>query len=206
MRYLGHFIMAHQMIVSTRTGTEIMSRPSKPSPHFSFCLSKPIFSERQPLLSNQGTSKHQSYLQPSSYNHLIISAQSPAQSSSTWHSTVAPRLHDLGWIEYHLPDGTFYYVHPTRRVTTDINLRTEKMLSAVTSFFDEHKDSAGAPVGAELWLRDIGNTKRGFIPLRCWVDHHSRAVIMDRVHHPGKGKRVAEDDRQPILLDIIFLH
>ena len=48
-----------------------------------------------------------------------------------------PRLHDLGWLEYHLPDGSFYYVHPTRKVTTDVNLRDEKVLSEVTVYLED---------------------------------------------------------------------
>jgi hypothetical protein len=48
-----------------------------------------------------------------------------------------PRLHELGWLEYHLPDGSFYYVHPTRKVTTDVNLRDEKVLSEVTVYLED---------------------------------------------------------------------
>jgi len=70
-----------------------------------------------------------------------------------------PHLHELGWIEYHLPDGTFYHVHPTRRVTTDVNLRTEKVLNAVAAYLENDCEEV-VPSGCELWLRDSNTTRR----------------------------------------------
>lgn len=59
-----------------------------------------------------------------------------------------PKLHDLGWVEYHLPDGTFYYVHPTLRVTTDVNLRNERLLDDVTTWLDANPPFGNSGVGA----------------------------------------------------------
>ncbi|KAJ2929720.1 hypothetical protein H1R20_g7364, partial [Candolleomyces eurysporus] len=134
-----------------------------------------------------------------------------------------PRLHELGWLEYHLPDGSFYYVHPTKKITTDVNLRDEKVLSEVTvyledgdlnstnydAFFNQdssiqpvvqgHRASSTAkgvpPPSVEIWLRDMSTPKtrrkRGapaFVPLKCFVDHHSRSVIVDPTGPQGQGK------------------
>lgn len=121
---------------------------------------------------------------PSSWNHRNLSA--------------VPRLHELGWIEYHLPDGTFYYVHPTRRVTTDMNLRMEKVLNAVTMYL-ENECKETAPSGCELWLRDGRSTggssrrRKSFEPERYWVNHQTRSVVVDTDHKGGKKKAPEED-------------
>lgn len=154
------------------------------------------FSENQPLL---GTPKGQSYLQPptTARNTNTNVNVSPLNGSvGSWNPqslALVPRLHDLGWIEYHLPDGTFYYVHPTRRVTTDVNLRTEKVLNSVTVYLENVKDNV--PTGCEMWLRDIGSSKKGFMPTRSWVNHQTRSVIVENRHSGGKkkGKSVEED-------------
>lgn len=161
-------------------------------------------SERRPLLSQPGSPKNTSYLQPSSASHNVanLSPQSGVPNSSVWpvHPVDhGPRLHDLGWIEYQLPDGTVYYVHPTRRVTTDIDLREDKKLDAITVYFENHKDSGGAPAGMEMWLQNAELTKRGFAPARVWVDHRARIVSLDKLPQNGdasKAKKPAEDDRK----------
>ena len=105
--------------------------------HDFFC-STSVSSETLPLLSRPGTpSKHKptTYLQASAHpqsrnltsiSPLVYTASQSTTSNgnaNTWHplhhhSGAHPRLHTLGWLEYHLPDGTVYYVHPTSRVTT----------------------------------------------------------------------------------------
>ena len=107
-----------------------------------------------------------------------------------------PRLHDLGWLEYHLPDGSVYYVHPTRRVTTDLNLRIERILFAVDGWMEERKDET-LDVSVEGWLREAdgkkhvqkkasggwwgGKNKAEEVIYfeRFWVDHHARSVVKD---------------------------
>ncbi|KDR84460.1 hypothetical protein GALMADRAFT_714456 [Galerina marginata CBS 339.88] len=136
-----------------------------------------------------------------SVNHASISPLM-ASSSSAWNpsGTEQPRLHDLGWLEYHLPDGTLYYVHPTRRLTTDLSLRHERVLTAVEAWFEERKDES-VNVGVEGWLREAkgkvgpgakrygsrlspGKGKKadaGMVLERYWVDHIHRTVIKEDV-------------------------
>ena len=164
----------------------------------------PVCSETLPLLSRPGTpSKHKpmSYLQASAHpqsrnlvsiSPLVYSASQSTNSNgnaNSWHPHhhgAHPRLNTLGWIEYHLPDGTVYYVHPTNRVTTEINLRSERMLTGVERFLaDYSKDQSGGGMegtlasGGEIWLRDVGTAKSGLVLERWWVDHRLRTVVMD---------------------------
>ncbi|KAG5642968.1 hypothetical protein DXG03_001816 [Asterophora parasitica] len=154
--------------------------------------------ERLPLLSRQGSPKGFSYLQPSSHSVVNVNISAPSP------TTTAPKLHDLGWIEYQLPDGTVYYVHPTRRVTANIDLRDDTKLDAVTAYFgvQGHTDGAGAPAGVELWLREdeLQRTHGGFRPVRFWVNHLQRTVARDQPAVNGdaagkKKKRAVEDDQ-----------
>ena len=62
-------------------------------------------------------------------------------------------------------------------------MRNDRLLDAVTAHInlEQHKDCLdNAPDGAELWLRDAGNAKRGFVPVRWWVNHYERSVIFDK--------------------------
>ena len=98
-----------------------------------------VGSEIHPLLSRPDKpSKHipSSYLKNCPHDLMSISSLVYSTSQSTtfnlntnsWHPHPAahPRLHTLGWLEYHLPYGTVYYVHPTNKVTT---VRSERMLT-----------------------------------------------------------------------------
>ncbi|RDB19890.1 hypothetical protein Hypma_013085 [Hypsizygus marmoreus] len=142
--------------------------------------------ETRPLLSRPGSPKNTSYLQPPSAvtnNAQNVSPLSGVPLSFAWPVQAAasgPRLHDFGWIEYQLPDGTMYYVHPTRHVTTDIDLREDKKLDALTAYLEHRKDGAGAPAGVELWLREPVSPKRGFVPARFWVDHRQKILTHDQ--------------------------
>jgi hypothetical protein len=157
-----------------------------------FLLSVPVqadrlFSERRPLLSRPVTPNHNSYLLPTGSVSSRI-----GQTSS---NVSTPLLHNLGWIEYVLPDASAYYVHPTLRVTTDVDLRNTKKLEAVTAYFDNK--SAGAPVGLEIWLQELVTTKRGSVPTIFWVDHRKRSVASDppmtRDGAAGKSKHTHDD-------------
>lgn len=172
--------------------------------------------ETRPLLQSSRPVTPQPYLGGStSRHHLNVSSASArgasfALSSPVWQSITHPvdtrRLHELGWLEYVLPDATLYYVHPTLRVTTDIDLRVPKNLDAVTSYLDRQKDSGERSTGPgmELWLREEvtkkGPKRRGdwFNPVKAWVDHRKRSVILDTVwegssHGPRRGKKIEED-------------
>ena len=96
-----------------------------------------------------------------------------------------------------------YYVHPTRRVTTDVDLRTDTVLDVVTAYLERQKDGNLAQ-GVEMWVREgQGHKSRlrrsGLVPVRCWVDHRKRVVQFDRANEANgsaKGKNVEIDDRE----------
>lgn len=95
-----------------------------------------------------------------------------------------------------------YYVHPTRRVTTDVDLRTDSILDIVTAYLERQKDGS-VPQGTELWVREVqkSRSKHGLlVPMRWWVDHRKRLVQLDRVSEvngSAKGKKNVEvDDRE----------
>lgn len=167
-------------------------------------------SERHPLLPQATSSKVTSYLQPSAASHNIVnlSPQSGMPSTSTWPARAireGPRLREFGWIEYHLPDGTVYYVHPTRRVTADIDLRDERRLDAVNAYFERHRDGASAPAGMELWLiEDWANDRRRPFrpPLRFLVNHSLQMVAYDQsstnAETSRRAKKAVEDDRKSL--------
>jgi hypothetical protein len=82
-------------------------------------------------------------------------------------------------------------------VTTEINLRNERMLTGVERFLaDYSKDQSGSAMegtltsGGEIWLRDVGTAKSGLVLERWWVDHRMRTVVMsgdDEHEHARKG-------------------
>jgi len=95
----------------------------------------------------------------------------------------------------HLPDGSVYYDHPTRRVTTDLNLRIERILFAVDGWMEERKDET-LDVSVGGWLREADGKRH--VPKkasggwwgrkkaeeviyfeRLWVDRYARSVEND---------------------------
>ncbi|KIL57234.1 hypothetical protein M378DRAFT_88160 [Amanita muscaria Koide BX008] len=70
---------------------------------------------------------------------------------------------------------------------------------------EQHKDSReNAPEGAELWLRDAGNAKRGFVPVRWWVNHNERSVWFDKAFDEAvkrKLLRKKKDDEDQLDLE-----
>jgi len=168
-----------------------------------------IFSETRPLLATP--EEPTLYLQlpkaaPNTNADICVgsindTARGPTERNfrNPCNTSAVPHLHELGWIEYHLPDGTFYYVHPTRRVTTDVNLRTEKVLNAVTAYLENDCEEV-APSGCELWLRDSNATRRSggsrsLEPQSSWVNHHTRSVVIDAGYKGGKKRKSPEEDR-----------
>lgn len=58
--------------------------------------------------------------------------------SSVW--PMPPRTFpSLGWTEHVLPSSAYYYSHAETRTVTDIDLRNEKKLAAVTSYLQEKR-------------------------------------------------------------------
>jgi hypothetical protein len=76
-------------------------------------------------------------------------------------------------------------------VTTDINLRNERMLTGVERFLAEYsKDQPGSVMesGDEIWLRDVGTGESGLVLERWWVDHRLRTVVMGEDEHEHSRK------------------
>ncbi|KAH6908970.1 hypothetical protein BKA70DRAFT_1222523 [Coprinopsis sp. MPI-PUGE-AT-0042] len=186
-----------------------------------------VTNERQPLLG-AGSSKQPAYVRNDTFGVLDDSPVAPANGNgnhAAWvpnnsHATTPGRLQELGWLEYHLPDGSFYYLHPARKIVTDLNLRLEKVLADVSSWVEMEMGNGGfgstsrypgstnhgngqaghgkavETPGVEVWLRDAeSKKKRRFKPVKCYVDHHARTVIVDRGHHGGRAKHHKEDDQ-----------
>lgn len=113
-------------------------------------------------------------------------------------------------MEYNLPDGTTYYSHLTKRLTTDLDLRSERILRAVTLWIEE-RENESVGVDLEGWLKESssknakakkrsgwGSKKnKDGSPIfleRHWVDHHQRSVFKDDVEvgkYAGYGRNHA---------------
>jgi len=159
--------------------------------------------ETLPLLSRP-VSPRTAYLNPPNNPTPFVSPSTSARplGSSAWtlQSSSTPRLHELGWIEYRLPDNTVYYVHPTCRVTTDIDMREDKKLDSVVAFLERHRSTV-VPLGLEMWIREGKYFKKGF-PLKLllfWVDHGRRTVLPQQVPRHGRNEYDLDDP-----LDIEF--
>jgi len=140
-------------------------------------------SERSPLLPNKKqngngisgihTHGHASYVATPANHSSISPIVFGNTSSSPWNNLEShePKLHEYGWLESRLPDGTTYYVHPTRRLTTDADLRSERVLMAIEKWVEEKDGNAGGfdgdgldglsggkavNVGMEGWLKEDG--------------------------------------------------
>ncbi|KAJ8698975.1 hypothetical protein PTI98_005621 [Pleurotus ostreatus] len=151
--------------------------------------------ETRPLLSSRAHS-------PQPLSMAGISPMPVADVSSR--NTTHPLLHQFGWIEYILPDSSFYYVHPTLRVTTDIDLRNIQNLDVVNKYL-ERKDGGSsygygtvASNGWEIWLRESGvkSKKKGgkddFV--KCWIDH-KRRILTYNSPDGRDGSRIEDEDR-----------
>lgn len=124
----------------------------------------------------------------------------PSVRSATTPASI-PRLHALGWIEYVLPDAAIYYVHPTMRVVTDIDLRSVRQLDLVMKYLDRGTSGEGfkVPQGCELWVRDAANgKKKDCVPVRNWVDHVKRFVSFEppSERHGEGSQHLHEDDSE----------
>ncbi|KAF9034561.1 hypothetical protein BJ165DRAFT_1533994 [Panaeolus papilionaceus] len=75
--------------------------------------------------------------QEQGYSSKTMSNLAAERHSRILTSQLQPRLHLHEWLEYHLPDGMFYYVHPTCKLVTDLNLRRDGVLDRVTAWMDE---------------------------------------------------------------------
>ncbi|TFK61040.1 hypothetical protein BDN72DRAFT_863919 [Pluteus cervinus] len=137
--------------------------------------------ETRPLLSRQGST---SFKQPSYLNGTPGTRSNQiAVSPQVWPSQVPVhhRLREQGWLEYFLPDSTVYFVHPTHRVITEIDLYSTKRLDVVHSYIDRYLINP-VPQGMELWLREIAPSpglpppKKGSGLASLWVNHTKKNI------------------------------
>ena len=139
---------------------------------------------------------------PSSYT-IFTSPTLPLSSPSTFtehEAATPPRLRENGWVETQLPDSCVYYVNPAARIVADVEMRNDRLFYAVSKHLEleQHKDALdSAPEGAELWLRDAGSVKKGFVPVRWWVVHKEREVVFDKAFEGGINSKVLKkEDRE----------
>ncbi|KAK0461163.1 uncharacterized protein EV420DRAFT_1640659 [Desarmillaria tabescens] len=147
---------------------------------------EPETDETRPLLPQVPFPRSPSYLQSQHQTRVNVSPQSALPSSSFWPlpaPSTAPKLNQLGWIEFSLPDSTVYYVHPTLRVTTDIELRNSKKLDLVTFYFENYKNELAPPSGMELWLRESARKKKRDPPLMALDTEYRYWAFMEA--HPA---------------------
>jgi hypothetical protein len=88
-----------------------------------------------------------------------------------------------------------YYVHPTMRVTTDIDLRNQSKLQAVSAYFESDEHGKGNR-GLESWLRDMGTKKREFRPVRMWLDHKMRRISFEQHPVSNMEENKGQEDRE----------
>ena len=93
-----------------------------------------------------------------------------------------------------------YYVNPTAGIVADVEMRNDRLFHAVSKHLEleQHKDALeSAPEGAELWLRDAGCVKKGFVPVRRWVVHQEREVVLDKAFEGAFNSKVLKkEDRE----------
>ena len=103
-----------------------------------------------------------------------------------------------------------YYVNPTGGIVADVEMRNDRLFHAVSRHLEleQHKDALeSAPEGAELWLRDAGSVKKGFIPVRWWVVHQEREVVSDQAFEGAVNSKVfKKEDRECFVLIRSFLY
>ncbi|KAF8886918.1 hypothetical protein BD779DRAFT_1672967 [Infundibulicybe gibba] len=138
---------------------------------------------------------------PSNYHSHLHSPANPYSASSTKPLLLQEGrpFSAHGWVEYLLPDESFYYVHQGYQVVADMDLNDEKLLDAVMAYLEGCGDVI-LP-GKELWLQDPGFRGGRFDPLRWLVDHSRQLVVFDSLHEAncsGEGHHIhykCEDDR-----------
>ncbi|KAK2463729.1 hypothetical protein APHAL10511_004222 [Amanita phalloides] len=114
-------------------------------------------------------------------------------------ASTPPRLRENGWVEIHLPDSYVYYVNPSAHIVADFELRNERLFQSIMDHLEleQHKDAMeSASEGSELWVRDVGNPKRGFIPVRWWVNHKERSVVFDKAFDVAVKRKLLKKKKE----------
>ncbi|KAF8801465.1 hypothetical protein BYT27DRAFT_6794225 [Phlegmacium glaucopus] len=106
------------------------------------------------------------------------------------------KLHTIGWLEYHFPNGNFYYFHPERKLSTEADLTNDTVFNLVEEFWEQEGVDVGIWSGLrrnsklgmtsngfvedEIWLKDIGSSNEGSNLMfeMWWVDHVARTMVL----------------------------
>jgi hypothetical protein len=116
-----------------------------------------------------------------------------------------------GWRHITLPDNSVYFYHPTRRVTTDIDLRTPAKLDAITAYLEGHSidESFVPPEGWESWLVDSNVGKKHPTPISSWVNHSERILTFASPSLPQSrevsSSKTMDDDRTLEIFSLAWL-
>jgi hypothetical protein len=151
-------------------------------------------SEHTPLLKSMPQPNHRSNGALDLLSNSI--PETSANAGALWAPNPSPKA--LGWTEHVLPDGSAYFSHERLRVITDVDLRDPRVLDAAMVVLDQKlPDGAGVPEGEEgweCWLRSATGAKKGvFEPVRNWVSHPQRAVMVEK---PNGQMTVGDEDRE----------
>ncbi|KAF8889835.1 hypothetical protein BD779DRAFT_304942 [Infundibulicybe gibba] len=153
----------------SRSRSTLSSRRSSPIPTYIPNSPQPMFVPSPPQPAMPGFPPPQPVIIPGP--PFISPYDSPTTSS--------PQNTAKQWRKCVLPDRNLYYIHNTRRVVTDVDLRDGNTLDAVMAYLKSRNDGALAARDRELWLQNTGSHERGFIPLGCLIDHKKRSATFD---------------------------
>ncbi|KAJ8073958.1 hypothetical protein PM082_012242 [Marasmius tenuissimus] len=132
--------------------------PNSTHPHVISVSPMPMDAESIPSTDEYSQNQTQYHQDPPHHHHHQAA-----------HASYTPqhRLSYLGFIEFALPDGGVYYIHTTRRVVVDSDLRKEGRADDVHRYLNVGFDSAVwnnhtgcAEPGWELWLKEIERPKK----------------------------------------------
>jgi hypothetical protein len=108
------------------------------------------------------------------------------------------RFASQGWNEFLLPDGVRYFSNATLHTVTDVDLSNAEKLDAITTFLEGHDTEVLPPPDWELWLREASGPTTAFIPLKAWVHHGARMVLLERPSSdPGEIMNKGADSKLP---------
>ncbi|KAF9254329.1 hypothetical protein L218DRAFT_550583 [Marasmius fiardii PR-910] len=96
------------------------------------------------------------------HHHRQHKSHDPDQPPESQSGPLQHRLSYLGFIEFPLPDGGVYYIHATRRVVVDADLRKPGKADQINKYLNAgfatgvwNQRTGSAEPGWELWLREI---------------------------------------------------
>ncbi|KIJ57276.1 hypothetical protein M422DRAFT_40759 [Sphaerobolus stellatus SS14] len=128
----------------------------------------------------------------------LLTAEVDEILDSVW--PMPPRtFSSLGWTEHVLPSSAYYYSHAETRTVTDIDLRNERKLTAVTNYLKEKRSPRPSRRSSNLHMKDeeVIRSIRTFeveLPVEEGVDLWLRDVNATS----SKGKNEPDWDFKPM--------